>query len=185
MKQTSAIAARPTGRDPDSKTGLEPSPRCYDPQPDLCPGRPPGDVLLADQGHLSQLTSLRESSSSSASGTPPGSDPGRYGRCPHGVAAGTSGSSLVFLGPVMQAGRGPARAATAFRLRLSGQGNGAVTRASEGGLRPGRGRRSPGAPLFSGSGGHRPHSRWRARRRRRRASPWTRRAQCRLRWTRR
>lgn len=57
--------------------------------------------------------------------------------------------------------------------------NGAVTRASEGELRPGRGRRLPGAPLFSGRGGHRPHSRRRARRRQRRALPWTSRAQCR------
>jgi hypothetical protein len=88
---------------------------------------------------------------------------------------------LAPLGPwTCRASRhGAGSAAAAFRLRLSGQGNGAVTRASEGDLRPGRGRRPPGAPLFSGLGGHRPHSRRRARRRRRRASPWTKRAQCR------
>jgi hypothetical protein len=92
-----------------------------------------------------------------------------------GGASGSLGSSIC-----RASCRGADSAAAAFRLRLPpGRANGAVTRASEGELRPGRGRRLPGAPLFSGRGGHRPHSRRRARRRQRRALPWTSRAQCR------
>jgi hypothetical protein len=62
--------------DPDSKRALRQA-RDVATLSLIVLGRPPGDVLLADQGHLlSGLTFLARAIIGRASGTPPGSDPG-------------------------------------------------------------------------------------------------------------